>query len=274
VEPIDDEGWVSLHRKLLDNPIFKDAEALQLFIYCLLRANYKDNDILFNGQVVHLKRGQFIFGLRKASKALKMSIKKLRTRLLILGKLGITAQQTAHRFSIITVCNYNQYQDSQNEKGHNKGHTEGTLRATDNKDNKENNIGRASKKTDANPKIKEFFSYWKETFTQKTGQPYTFSYAKEGSLVKQLLQVHSLETLQEMTKAFFSDEECKRRGLTIGIFRQEINRLISSRAMNPIEQAKREMAGRRVSDAHSQSQNSESNPIEKLKGILEEEKPD
>jgi len=125
-----DGGWIKVYRKMLDNPIFKDSETLQLFLYCLLRANFKPNNFLFNGQVVHLERGQFIFGLRKASKALKMSIRKLRTRLIVLGKLGITTQQTTHRFSIITVCNYNYYQDSENEKGHNKRQTDDTLTTT------------------------------------------------------------------------------------------------------------------------------------------------
>jgi hypothetical protein len=266
VELIDDEGWIKLHRKILDNPIFKDSEALQLFLYCLLRANFKPNDFLFNGQVVHLDRGQFIFGLRKASKALKMSIKKLRNRLLILGKLGITAHQTTHRFSIITVCNYNHYQDIQNGKGHSKGHSEGTLRATNkNVKNEKNKNGRSK---DADPRVKEFLNYWGETFTQKTGQPYTFSFAKEGNLVKQLLQVHPLETLQEMTNAFFRDEQSQRRGLTIGIFYQEINRLIGLKEMNPLEQAKRELTQRRVTDTRAQPRN----PIEKLEDILEEEK--
>jgi len=103
--------------------------------------------------------------------------------------------------------------------------------------------GRASKK-DVDPRIKDFFNYWGETFLQETGQPYTFSYGKEGRLVKDLLKVHSLETIQEVTRAFFKDEQCKRRGLTIGIFFQEINRLLSLKAMNPLEQAKREQRAR------------------------------
>jgi phage replication O-like protein O len=101
------------------------------------------------------------------------------------------------------------------------------------------NNGRSKKETD--PRVKEFLNYWSETFSREIGQPYTFSFAKEGSLVKRLLQVHSLETLQEMTRAFFKDEQCKRRGLTIGIFFQEINRLNGLKSMNPLEQAKREL---------------------------------
>jgi phage replication O-like protein O len=105
--------------------------------------------------------------------------------------------------------------------------------------------GRASKK-DVDPRIKDFFDYWGESFSRETGQPYTFSYGKDGRLVKDLLKVHSPEILREVTKSFFQDEQCKRRGLTIGILFQEINRLLGAKAMNPLEQAKREQRAREV----------------------------
>jgi phage replication O-like protein O len=107
--------------------------------------------------------------------------------------------------------------------------------------------GRASQKKDVDPGVRDFLTYWGETFLQETGQSYVFSYGKEGKLIKDLLHVHSLETLREVTKSFFKDEQCKRRGPTIGIFFQEINRLLSFRAMNPLEQAKREQRARGVS---------------------------
>jgi len=104
--------------------------------------------------------------------------------------------------------------------------------------------GRSKKQTD--PRVKEFFTYWEESFQGKTGQPYVFIHAKEGKLIKDLLKVHPLETLQNMTIAFFRDEQCKRRGLTIGIFFQEINRLIGLKAIDPLEQARRELKNLQV----------------------------
>ncbi len=76
--------------------------------------------------------------------------------------------------------------------------------------------------------------------------PYVFSYGKEGKLVKNLLQVHDLPVLQNAVKAFFRDEQCKRRGWTIGIFFQEMNRLLGARMTDPLEQAKKEMRERQA----------------------------
>ena len=104
--------------------------------------------------------------------------------------------------------------------------------------NKRNYNGR-SKESD--PKVKDFLNFWGETFSREIGQPYTFSFGKEGTLIKQLLAVHPLQSLQDVTSQFFRDEQCKRRGLTIGIFRTEVNRLIGLKAVDPLEQARREL---------------------------------
>ncbi len=100
--------------------------------------------------------------------------------------------------------------------------------------------GRSPKK-ETDPRVKDFLTYWNETFLGEIGQPYTFSFGKDGNLAKQLLSVHDLPTLQDAVRAFFKDEQCKRRGPSVGIFFQEINRLLSLKAMNPLEQAKREL---------------------------------
>ncbi len=125
-----------------------------------------------------------------------------------------------------------------------KGTTDRSLKGlTQKKLTKEINNGRSKKQTD--PRVKEFFNYWEEIFQKKTGQPYVFSFGKDGDLIKNLLSVHDLPTLQDVAKTFFKDEQCKRRGLTIGIFFQEINRLLSQKVMNPLEQTKRELGWKR-----------------------------
>ena len=45
---VDGNGWIMLYRKLIDNPIFLKPELLQLWVYCLLKANHKENKIIFN----------------------------------------------------------------------------------------------------------------------------------------------------------------------------------------------------------------------------------
>jgi hypothetical protein len=98
-----------------------------------------------------------------------------------------------------------------------------------------------SEKKNSDARVKEFFDFWGNTFLQITGQPHVFSFAKDGKLVKDLLKVHPLELLKDTCRSFFRDERCKHRGLTIGIFYQEINRLLGMKAMDPLAQAEREL---------------------------------
>lgn len=50
------DGWIKLHRKMLDNPIvWKDNDHLAVWIYLLLNASHKDTDVLFKGKRTTLK---------------------------------------------------------------------------------------------------------------------------------------------------------------------------------------------------------------------------
>ena len=50
------EGYIKLHRKILDNPIVcKDAEYFAVWIYLLLNATHKEIDMVFKGKRITLK---------------------------------------------------------------------------------------------------------------------------------------------------------------------------------------------------------------------------
>jgi hypothetical protein len=190
---------------------------------------------------MELSRGQLITGRTKISKDTGLSDRKVRTRLELLKNLGILTIKTTNRFSIITICNYGYYQDIKNDERPAERPANDQLTTTNkNLRIKELKNG-VSPKKQGDPRVKEFLAYWREAFQKETGQDYVFSFGKDAKLIKSLLSVHDLHTLQDVTETFFKDEQSKRRGLTIGIFFQEINRLLSQRAMNPLQQAKREL---------------------------------
>jgi hypothetical protein len=275
VDTTNDEGWIRLHRKIIESQVFQSEGLLKVWIWCLLKANHKDRWVqikLGRGTTeVFVKRGQFIFGRETAAKELKMVERTVHKRMLKLETMRNCDIQSDTHYSIVTILNYEPYQSSQNREVTGKVTAKGQPRDTNKNDkNEKKYIGRSKNPPD--PRVKEFERYWGETFQKETGQPYTFSYGKEGKLLKTLLQVHPIETLQDTAKLFFRDEQCKRRGLTLGIFFQEVNRLVGKEAMNPLEQAKREMAQTRASGEHAQSKSFKRNPIEQLEDILQEEK--
>ena len=102
-----DRGWIKIYRSLLDWEWFDDAETVQLFIYILLSANYEEKK--WRGMVV--ERGQTIIGIEALAKRLKTTRQKIRTRLEKLEKYGTIRTAATNRFTIITICNYDSYQD-------------------------------------------------------------------------------------------------------------------------------------------------------------------
>ena len=243
-----DEGWVSLYRKSINSQVFQSEGLWKVWTWCLLRANYKNRWIqVKTGRgttEVNVKRGQFIFGRKTASKELRMKERTVYDRMLKLAQMQNCVIESNTHYSIVTVCNYDAYQSLNPEEATGNPTTNQQPTNTDNKDNKVNK--KHGRQKDADPRVKDFFNLWGETFLQETGQSYVFSYGKDGKLIKDLLAVHSLDTLQDALRAFFRDDQCKRRGLTIGIFFQEINRLLSVKALDPLEKARREIKAREM----------------------------
>jgi len=133
-----DETFITLHRKITKSACFQDADLLKVFIWCLVKANFKDREVIHGGQLINLKRGQFITGRFVASEELKMSEKKYRNRLDNLRRLNQIQQKGANKYTIISVVNYDYYQSGEDKRA-SKGPAKGQQRATDNKDNKVNN---------------------------------------------------------------------------------------------------------------------------------------
>lgn len=243
MDTIHDEGWVKLHRKSIRSQVFQTDGLWKVWTWCLMKANHEDTWVpIITGKgttEVLVKRGQFVFGRKSAAKALKMDESTIYKRMMKLKNMENCNIQSNTHYSIVTILNYDLYQGSEKEevtgKVTPKEHPSNTNK---NYKNEKNNIGRAKKEVD--PQVKEFLKYWGETFQEKTGQPYVFNFGKDGKLIKDLFKVHPLKTLQDAVSNFFKDERCKQRGLTIGILYQEINRLVSLKSMNPLEQAKRE----------------------------------
>lgn len=240
----DDEGWVKVHRKIEKSAVFQNEGLLKVWVWCLLRANYEDRWIPVKtgrGETqVFVKRGQFIFGRKTAAKALKMDESTVYKRMQKLENMQNLNTQSNSHYSIITICNYDLYQMVPEEEGTDKVTPKEHPSNTTKKDKHLKNTTLSGKKT-PDSRVKEFFDFWGDAFLQETGQPYVFSFGKDGKLIKDLLKVHPPEVLHDTARHFFKDERCKQRGFTIGIFFQEINRLLGMRAMDPLEQAKREL---------------------------------
>ena len=101
------QGWVKVHRQLLNWEWYDDMNTKCLYLHCLLRANH--SNAKWRG--IDIKRGQFITSLESLSSETGLSVQKIRTSLIKLKSTGnITSKQQA-KARVITVLNYDSYQD-------------------------------------------------------------------------------------------------------------------------------------------------------------------
>ena len=105
-----DKSWIKLYRNLLYSPIFENEKGLKIWIWCLLKATHIDRNQLVGQQIVELKKGQFVFGRKKASEELKMTESVIYKYIKLLKKLEMISMESNNKFSVVTVKKWEDYQ--------------------------------------------------------------------------------------------------------------------------------------------------------------------
>lgn len=103
--------WIKLHKKLLNWEWYSNINVTRLFIHLLLKANWKDGR--FEG--IEVPRGSLITGRKKLSKETGLSEQQIRTAISKLKSTNEITTTTNANFTIITIQNYDLYQEDNQE---------------------------------------------------------------------------------------------------------------------------------------------------------------
>lgn len=132
------QGWIKLHRALLDWQWFSDANTSHVLMYCLLKANHKDNK--YRDTIV--KRGTFLTGRELISRETGCSVREVRTALKRLESANVLTSKTSRQGTVIEVLNYDRYQQSDqqiDQQATNKRPTNDQQATSNKNDKKEKN---------------------------------------------------------------------------------------------------------------------------------------
>ena len=131
------EGWISLYRKFLEWEWYDYPTVKIIFLHCLLSANHKN----IKWRDIVIKRGQLVTSYEKLATLNGLTGQQVRTALEKLQSTHEITYQSTSQYSIITVKNYNLYQDSnkaKTEASNNQIRGQNNKRiTTNNNDNKE-----------------------------------------------------------------------------------------------------------------------------------------
>tara|TARA_R100000808_G_scaffold24903_2_gene59210 strand:- start:8200 stop:9060 length:861 start_codon:yes stop_codon:yes gene_type:complete len=145
-------GWISLHRKVLENPVikpkgrFSDFEA---WVFLLLKASHEENKVRVGTYIYKVKSGDIITSQKKLCLRFKWGNSKLRNFLKMLESDEMIAVETNCKLTRITILNFDQLQNKQianKSKTNQKQIANKSETNTYNNDNKLNNVNKRKDK--------------------------------------------------------------------------------------------------------------------------------
>lgn len=110
-------GWVLVYRKIEDCPALEceTYDNVHAWIYLVLAANHKAQNVPFDGHRVHVERGQLITSVRKLSIRFGWSKDRTLRFLRSLEANDMIKRQSDNHRTLISIVNYDVYQRDTNK---------------------------------------------------------------------------------------------------------------------------------------------------------------
>lgn len=158
-------GWICFYRKITEWEWYSTPNMLHLFFHLVITANHKKK----KWQGVDIERGQLVTSINSINSATGISTQSIRTCLKRLESSMEIVKKTTNRFTLITICKYNDYQEI-------KYTTNKQLTINQQSTNKQlttnNNVNNVTK--EKHLYSKQFENFWKE-YPNKTGKAKAYS---------------------------------------------------------------------------------------------------
>ncbi|EMW8916208.1 MULTISPECIES: DNA replication protein [Enterobacter cloacae complex] len=106
------KGFALLHRKIMDVPFYKDAEAAHLWVHLLLRANHEQTMVSTDVGDVICERGEFITGRNTLAMETGLTADRVKSLLRKFQNLGMITTKSNNRFTVLKVVKYDEYQSN------------------------------------------------------------------------------------------------------------------------------------------------------------------
>jgi hypothetical protein len=139
-------GWIKLHRKLQENPIYANPFMLKLWVHCLMKASHKEHKQLVGMQVVDLGPGEFVTGRdalaeefnKGAKPSDRVSALSLWRWLKNLENMEMLNIKSTTKYSVISINNWNEYQELEQQVNNKRTTNEQQMNTNKNEKNDKN----------------------------------------------------------------------------------------------------------------------------------------
>lgn len=136
-------GFITLHRKILDWQWYSDANVSRVFLHVLLSATHKDS----KWKNISVKRGEFITSYDSIAVKLGLTSRQVRSAIIKLKKSGECVTRRSGLSFVVSIVKYDDYQSNKIEnvtridtKMSRESHENVTRMSTYNNVNNDNNV--------------------------------------------------------------------------------------------------------------------------------------
>ena len=186
------DGWVKLHRKIMDNPLYlsEPFTRMQAWIDLLLLANHKEGFFYVRGNKVTVGRGQIGTSSRTLASRWQWSRGKVERFLDELEQNGQIKPQKTNVITLISICNYIEYQEMEPQDEPQTDHKQTTdepQKSPNKKDknvnNENNDKNKRETKRFSKPTIEELEKYISENSYSISAKAFYDYYEANGWMV-------------------------------------------------------------------------------------------
>ena len=190
------QGYIKLHRQILDNTLFNKEEYSkgQAWIALLLLANFKDSYITVKtGELIEVKRGEIGWSMVALAEKFKWDRRKVKRFISFLETQKMVQQKIISNHSIISILNYDKYQI---------GTTDGTTDGTQtNNDKNDNNVEEVVEEEKHNIFTK-FGNEYKNVYLKKEHYTRLLNACLSNQLMNELIEEYSINIERGKEKRF------------------------------------------------------------------------
>ena len=216
-------GWVKLHRKILDSLVFGNEKALKIWIWCLLKANHSGNTFLLGRTKITLSAGQFVMGSDRAIDELNIAKATIWYWLNFLEREGQVRLQKNAKYTVVTIPKWKEYQfELDADETQSRPEIERQVGTNKNVKKVKNEKKDTAQSADV-PKVIDLFKEVNPSYQRLFGMP------PQRAAAERLLKTHGLERLTSMI-AFLPKSNATKYAPTITTpaqFEQKLGELIA-----------------------------------------------
>lgn len=154
-------GFVLIHRRVYDNPVFADFAESSAFVWMIIQAQWRTKKVRYKDRIIELERGQLALSTRDLARKMGWSQSRAQRFTSRLTDAAMIGSHSGSGVNVITICNYNKYQIDPDVGGspsgspsvHQAVHARFTSGSQNKEDNKTNKINHDDTRAEFNQKV-------------------------------------------------------------------------------------------------------------------------